>query len=188
MVDSVNPSDIRVTVVGDTVRFTIRGTDEFTYRATASSQPDTYELEGVLNVERVRYDVIGDSSITVSAAPPPRPSRPRAPASRNRAPSFEEGSSATRSISENSVAGTAVGDPIAATDRDDDDIAYSLVSGDTSCLTSTSRPANCRWLRAQTSTSSPRAPTPSAREPWTTAGGSTTLPSASGSPTWTKRG
>ena len=62
---------------------------------------------------------------------PSRPSRPRAPASRNRAPSFEEGSSATRSVAENSAAGTAVGDPITATDRDDDDIAYSLVSGDT---------------------------------------------------------
>ena len=49
----------------------------------------------------------------------------------NRAPSFEEGANATRSVAENSAAGTAVGDPIAATDRDDDDIAYSLVSGDT---------------------------------------------------------
>ena len=41
------------------------------------------------------------------------------------------GASATRSIGENSAAGTAVGDPITATDRNDDDIAYSLVGGDT---------------------------------------------------------
>ena len=128
---SVRPSDVLVTSPDEAVRFTIRGTDEFTYRVTASSQPGAYELEGVLNVDRVLYDVIGDSSITVSAAPPPRPSRPRAPASRNRAPSFEEGASASRSVAENSAAGTAVGDPITATDREDDDIAYSLVSGDT---------------------------------------------------------
>ena len=76
--------------------------------------------------------VTGDSSITVrtpTTTTPSRPSRARAPT--NRAPAFEEGSSATRSVAENSAAGTAVGDPITAIDRDDDDLVYSLTGGDT---------------------------------------------------------
>ena len=111
----------------------------FTYTVTAATAEgdDHPPFMGVFSGVTAEFDrfsgvvVTGDSSITVrtpTTTTPSRPSRPRAPASRNRAPSFEEGSSATRSISENSVAGTAVGDPIAATDRDDDDIAYSLVS------------------------------------------------------------
>ena len=126
--DSVALSTVRATVDVQDVTFTILGSDAtFTYSVTASSAAGEYTFSGLLKDEdTVEYQVGGDSSVMVSVAPPPRPSRPRAPASRNRAPSFEEGSSATRSVAENSAAGTAVGEPVTAADRDDDDIAYSF--------------------------------------------------------------
>ena len=47
----------------------------------------------------------------------------------NKAPTFDEGASATRSINENSVAGTRVGAVAAATDPEGDILTYSLASG-----------------------------------------------------------
>ena len=64
---SVSPSDIRVTMVDGTVRFTIRGTTEFTYRVTVSSDPGAYSFSGVLNDDRTPYDITGDSDVTVGA-------------------------------------------------------------------------------------------------------------------------
>ena len=131
------PED-QVESVGQLVTLTLLGATSpttFTYTVTASSTEGEHAFTGVFSGVDAAVDpfsgveVGGDSSITVVSAPAPSPSRPRTPT--NRAPSFEEGASATRSVAENSAAGTAVGDPIAATDRDDDDIAYSLVSGDT---------------------------------------------------------
>ena len=46
----------------------------------------------------------------------------------NRAPVFSEGSSTTRSIAENTVSGTNLGTPVAATDADGDTLTYSLDS------------------------------------------------------------
>ncbi len=46
----------------------------------------------------------------------------------NKAPSFDA-DAYERSVPENSVPGTAVGEPVKATDDDDDDLAYSLLSG-----------------------------------------------------------
>ena len=47
----------------------------------------------------------------------------------NQPPTFDEGVSATRSINENSVAGTTVGAVAAATDLEGDTLTYSLASG-----------------------------------------------------------
>ncbi len=44
----------------------------------------------------------------------------------NRAPVFNDGSAATRRLEENTAAGVNVGDPVAATDADGDDLAYGL--------------------------------------------------------------
>ena len=44
----------------------------------------------------------------------------------NRAPVFTEDTSATRSVAENTTAGTNIGDAVAATDPDDDTLTYSL--------------------------------------------------------------
>ena len=64
--DSVNPTDILVTEQGQTVRFTIRGTNRFSYRVTASSVNGDYSFTGVLrDDERNRYTVSGDSGVTV---------------------------------------------------------------------------------------------------------------------------
>ena len=134
-VDSEPPSatyDVGTRVV----TFTLLDERTFRYTLTAPDTDRVYSFTGSLSdVDQVRRTIGGDirlgvGSATVPITPPvTRPSRSRAPT--NRAPSFEEGANATRSVAENSAAGTAVGDPMTATDRDDDDIAYSLVSGDT---------------------------------------------------------
>ena len=46
----------------------------------------------------------------------------------NVAPEFEDGQGTTRSIAENSAPGTAVGDPVEATDLNDDPLAYEISS------------------------------------------------------------
>ena len=188
--------DVEVTNAGRRLSFILTGETSFNYRVSVPSVDEGHSIAGIIkNILAVPPEeaiVGGSSSIVIGAAPPrpttpSRPSRARAPT--NRAPSFEEGASATRSVAENSAAGTAVGDPITATDRDDDDIAYSLVSGDTELFDiNKSRPANSLWPRAQASTSSPRAPTPSPRGSKTTVGNLTTSTSASWSPMWTKKG
>ena len=64
--DSVNPTDILVTEQGQTVRFTIRGTNRFSYRVMASSVNGDYSFTGVLrDDERNRYTVGGASGVTV---------------------------------------------------------------------------------------------------------------------------
>ena len=63
---SATPSDIRVTRDGQTVRFTMRGTDEITYRVMASSTAGSYTFDGVLKDEnKVSYPVGGDLSVDV---------------------------------------------------------------------------------------------------------------------------
>ena len=115
------------------ITFSLVAVDSFRYRVTVGADvaDGSHPFSGVLEKLSGETTIAGDSSVTVGTPAPSisRPSRARAPT--NRAPSFEEGASAARSIAENSAAGTAVGDPITATDREDDDIAYSLVGGDT---------------------------------------------------------
>ena len=48
----------------------------------------------------------------------------------NAAPVFPEGTEATRSVDENSPPGTSVGDPVAATDADNDPLTYTLGGDD----------------------------------------------------------
>ena len=114
------------------ITFSLVAVDSFTYRVMVGSDvaDGPYVFSGVLEKLSGEITTIGgDLQITVGTPPAPVRRASRAPT--NRAPSFDEGASATRSVAENSAAGTAVGGPITATDRDDDDIAYSLVSGDT---------------------------------------------------------
>jgi hypothetical protein len=78
------PEDIRVTtVVGDdgrtTVRFTLDGDEEFTYKVTASGTPASYTFNGVLkDADRNSHTVGGDSMITVGAGAPMPGSGPSA--------------------------------------------------------------------------------------------------------------
>ena len=50
----------------------------------------------------------------------------------NAAPEFDEGSAATRSLAEDAVSGSWVGDAVTATDPESDTLTYSLASGDNS--------------------------------------------------------
>ena len=78
------PEDIRVTtVVGDddrtTVRFTLAGDEEFTYKVTASGTPASYTFNGVLkDHDNISHTVGGDSMITVGAGAPMPGSGPSA--------------------------------------------------------------------------------------------------------------
>ena len=120
---STLPAD-QVTGTGQNVRFALIGMDApatFNYTVVAPTAVRDYTFMGVFSgvAEGLApfsgLEVRGDSDIAVTAATAPRPSGGsggRAPSrSTNRAPSFEEGASATRSVAENSAAGTAVGDP-----------------------------------------------------------------------------
>ena len=81
------------------------------------------------NLEPAQGDGVtvgGPSSVTVR-----RPSSGGGGTPANRAPVFSEGASATRSVAENSAAGTALGRRVTATDPDGNRVTYSLVGGDT---------------------------------------------------------
>ena len=92
---SVSPSDVRVGVDGQNVRFGLFGEDSITYSVTASSAAGDYTFSGVVKDEDGQSeDVGGDNTITVEAgAVTPSPTEPPAPA----------GLRATRSISDASV-------------------------------------------------------------------------------------
>ena len=118
---------------GQNVRFTLQGDPSFTYTVTASSTPGPYDFSGTLrDFDKTDHTVGGATSVRVR-----RPSSGGGgggggggtPA--NRAPVFSEGASATRSVAENSAAGTAVGRRVTATDPDGNRVTYSLVGGDT---------------------------------------------------------
>ena len=161
------PEDIRVTTVaGDdgrtTVRFTLVGDEEFTYKVTASSTEGDYTFNGVLKDEdKNSYPVGGDSGVTVrtraTIPPPPQPVPSTGGGggstggrgggggggstggggggggSINRAPVFREGVTGARSVAEDAVAGASVGSPVTASDNDGDSITYSL-AGDGASL------------------------------------------------------
>ena len=76
--------------------------------------------------DRNDHPVGGATSVRVR-----RPSSGGGGTPANRAPVFIEGASATRSVAENSAAGTAVGRRVTATDPDGNRVTYSLVGGDT---------------------------------------------------------
>ena len=115
---------------GQVVKFTLQGEDSFTYVVTAPSTTGSLTFIGTLrDSDRAETRVGGVSSTTVRT-PSTGGGGGGAPAPTNRAPSFDEGTSASRSIAENSVAGTAVGRPVTATDRDRDRLTYSITGGD----------------------------------------------------------
>ena len=74
---------------------------------------------------------VGPNVLTITVTPADDPLTPhiytvtvtRAP---NAPPAFDEGAAATRGVVENTAAGENIGDPVAATDADDDTLTYSL--------------------------------------------------------------
>ena len=118
---------IDAVVDGQTVTFTVVGVDSFTYRVTVGSDvgDGPYTFSGVLK-KLSGDETIADSTVTVGAA-----TQPTVPgvgggsgAGPNRPP---VGVNVDRSIAENSPSGTDVGEPVTATDPDDDNLIYRLL-------------------------------------------------------------
>ena len=114
-------------VDGQTVTFTLVAVDSFTYRVTVGSdvQDGPYTFSGVLK-KLSGDETIADSTVTVGAAtqPPAPGGGGGSGAGPNRRP---VGGSAARSIAENSPSGTDVGEPVTATDPDNDNLIYRLL-------------------------------------------------------------
>ena len=115
---------------GQRIRFVLADSADnpFTYTVTVS---EAGAISGKLTVDRIEYDVTGDDRVTVRTAPSTGGGGGGGGTPANRAPVFSEGASATRSVAENSAAGTAVGRRVTATDPDGNRVTYSLVGGDT---------------------------------------------------------
>ena len=115
------------------VRFTLQGDSSFTYNVTASDTPGSYRFSGTLrDADRNDHTVGGSTRIAVRSSSGGGGGGGGTPPPANRAPVFSEGSSASRSVAENSAAGTVVGSPVTATDRDGDRLTYRLSGTDES--------------------------------------------------------
>ena len=115
------------------VAFSVVSVESFTYKVMVGRD--------VRDGPHIFSGAGGEATVTVGVAVPPRP-RPSVDGggttpSRtvNRQPVFTEGTSQERSIAEGSPSGTNVGGRIAATDRDNDVITYSLVGTDAESFT-----------------------------------------------------
>ena len=118
---SVNGREVRE------VRFTLQGDSSVAYTVTASRTAGSHSFSGMLrDSDRANHTVGGATGVTVR-----RPSSGGGGTPANRAPVFSEGASATRSVAENSAAGTGVGRRVTAVDPDGSRVTYSLVGGDT---------------------------------------------------------
>ncbi len=113
---------------GDTLTYTLSGTDASSFEIVASS--------GQLTTKQgVSYDLEAKASysVTVTAADPDTAADTIAVTINltdvNDAPTFTEGDSTTRSVPENSGASVNVGAAVSATDQDGDTLTYTL-SGD----------------------------------------------------------
>ena len=113
---------------GQTVTFNLVGDTSVSYTLRAPTTTGIKSgFSGTLEpAQGAGVTVDGPSSVTVR-----RPSSGGGGTPANRAPAFSEGASATRSVAENSAAGTAVGRRVTATDPDGNRVTYSLVGGDT---------------------------------------------------------
>ena len=121
-------SNVDVEVDGRTLTFVLFDEAAVTYRVTASDTAGSHVFSGdLIDDQGNRSSIGGSSRVTVRVVAPEPDPEPQP----NRAPAFS-GSSTTRSIDENSAAGTNVGAPVTATDLDDDTVTYSLTGTDAS--------------------------------------------------------
>ena len=117
-------------VDNDTLTWTLSGTDAASFDiVNTSGQLQTkaaldYEMKNTYSVTITVSDgTLTDMiSVTINVTD----------IDENRAPVFTEGESAARSIAENTASGENIGEPIAATDADNDTLAYSLGGTDAS--------------------------------------------------------
>ena len=116
---------------GQTLTFNLVGDTSVSYTLRAPTTTETRSISGFSGTLEPAVTegvgVSGPSSVTVR-----RPSSGGGGTPANRAPVFSEGASATRSVAENSAAGTAVGRRVTATDPDGNRVTYSLGGDDAS--------------------------------------------------------
>ena len=102
---------------------------------TGSDDPWDFGTAGEYPVLKVDFDdngtatweEFGDQRPTGTRSPANQPRSPRSLA--NRLPVFAEGTVTTRTVDENSAAGTAIGDPVTATDADKGDVVRYALGG-----------------------------------------------------------
>ena len=124
---------------GDALFYMVSGTDSSHFSIGSGSgqikvgrplTKSSYSFEVVVGDLKGGVDVL-DITITVTVtavdAPPVAPTPTPTP---NRAPAFDEGASAGRSVAENTPAGRNIGLPLAATDPDSDSLTYALGGAD----------------------------------------------------------
>ena len=109
---------------GDTPTYTLKGTDAASFEIRPSTG-QLFTIPGVTLTEGATHSVTvvasdgkdsAEIAITIEVLGPP-----------NNEPVFDEGASASRSVPVNAEAGANVGDPVDATDADEDDtLTYSL--------------------------------------------------------------
>ncbi len=114
---------------GETLEYTLGGTDASSFSIDSSSgqirtkDPIDYETKNSYSVlVSVSDDKDGTDEIAVTINV----------TDDNEAPEFTEGESTTRSIAENTLANSSIGDPVSATDENDDTLEYALVGTDAS--------------------------------------------------------
>ena len=119
----------------DALTYTLSGTDAAAFRIVSSSgQLRTsaaldYETKNSYTVTVTVRDTTGTSdSITVTINVTDINEQP--PPANNQPPTFSEGASTTRSIAENTAAGTNIGSPVSATDANNDALTYTLSGTD----------------------------------------------------------
>ena len=121
---------------GDALTYSLSGTDATSFAIDGAGQLSTVDTATYDYETQNRYSLTvsaadgkgGTASIAVTVNLTDVDETPEPPP--NRAPVFDDGSSATRSVAENSAAGVNVGDAITATDLDGDTLAYSLSGTD----------------------------------------------------------
>ncbi len=112
----------------DTLTYTLEGTDASSFSIVSTS--GQLQTKAALDYEaKSSYSVritVSDSKLTDTIDVTINVSD----VDENRAPSFAEGTSTTRSIAENTAADTNIGSAVAATDPDDDTLTYTLGGAD----------------------------------------------------------
>ena len=122
---------------GDALFYMVSGTDSSHFSIGSGSgqikvgrplTKSSYSFEVVVGDLEGGVDVL-DITITVTAVDAPPVATTPTPTP-NRAPSFDEGAGASRSVAENTPAGRNIGLPLAATDPDSDPLTYALSGTD----------------------------------------------------------
>lgn len=128
------PLTVPLTTTGDEDAFRLDGAANGEIAFGLGTDEQTFTLVALQDADR------DDETVTLGFGQLPDGVLLKAPASltvtinddepRNASPVFPQGASATRTVAENSAAGTAVGAAVAATDADNDPLTYSLAGTD----------------------------------------------------------